>query len=112
MPPVVKYASMLLLAVLLCSCAAVQVPGETKADPALKRSVTGLLKQIELGYHCSTLRLRVTDTKIIVPFDGKKGQEKWVVLSCNGETHLYEVNYMASPGGGTDFGIRKWPKEE
>lgn len=82
------------------------------AGPDPRGVVTDLLKQIELAYHCSTLRLRVTDTKITMPFDGKKGQEKWDIQSCNGETHVYEVNYMASPRGGTDVGIRKWPKQE
>jgi hypothetical protein len=110
MKPGIKCVFLLFMATILFGCAAVQVPGETKADPVLKKTVTDQLKQWELAYHCSTLKLKVTDTKVTTPFDGKQAQEKWNVLSCNGENHSYEVNYTVSPRGGTDVGIRKWPK--
>jgi hypothetical protein len=87
------------------------VQGETNADPVLKKSVTDLLKRLENAYYsCSPLRLRVTDTGVTIPFDGTRQQEKWEVLSCNGETHSYEVTFTPRPGGGTSFGIRKWPE--
>jgi len=108
--PSVKCASFLFTATLLFGCVTVQVPGETRADPVLKRSVTDLIKQLELAYRCSTIKLTVTDTKVTMPFDGKQSQEKWDILSCNGENHSYEVSFRPSPGGGTDFGIRKWPQ--
>jgi len=83
---------------------------ETNADPVLKKSVTDLLKRLENAYYsCSPLRLRVTDTRVTIPFDGTSQQEKWEVLSCNGETHLYEVTFTPHPGG-TTFGVRKWPE--
>jgi len=110
MSSITKCVYALFLAASLFGCAAVQVPGETKAGPELKKDVTDLIKQIELAYRCSTLKLTVTDTKITVPFDGKRSQEKWNILSCNGENHAYEVNFRPSPKGGTEFGIRKWPE--
>ena len=100
----------LLLGASLLGCAAVEVPGETKADPALKASTADILKQLELAYRCSTLKLTVSGTTVTKPFDGTKSQEKWDVLSCNGETHSYEVNFTPSPRGGTQIGIRKWPQ--
>ena len=110
MSPSIKCVYTLFLVASLFGCAAVQVPGETQAGPTLKKDVTDLIKQLELAYRCSTLKLTVADTKITMPFDGKRSQEKWNILSCNGENHSYEVNYTVSPRGGTDFGIRKWPK--
>jgi hypothetical protein len=110
MSPITKCMYALFLAASLFGCAAVQVPGETKAGPELKKDVADLIKQLELSYHCSTLWLKVTDTKITMPFDGTKSQEKWDILSCNGENHSYEVNFKPSHRGGTDFGIRKWPE--
>lgn len=35
--------------------------------------------------------------------------EKWIVQSCNGEVHAYEVSLMPAADGGTDIGICcKW----
>ena len=99
----------LLLAVTM-GCAAVEVPGATTADPSLKEDVTDALKQFELNYGCSTLWLTVTNTELVSPFDGHSSKEKWTVQSCNGEVHAYEVTLTPAPGGGTDFGIRKWPE--
>ncbi|MEK7760979.1 MAG: hypothetical protein AAB433_05325 [Nitrospirota bacterium] len=109
MSPTTQCAYTLILAALLFGCA-VQVPGETKSDPTLKNTVTDTIKQLELAYRCSTLKLTVTDTKIAMPFDGTRSQEKWNILSCNGENHAYEVNFRPSPKGGTEVGIRKWPQ--
>lgn len=100
----------LLLAATSTGCAAVEVPGETKANPVLKADVADALKQWELAYGCSTLWLKVVDTKVVAPFDGHKSVEKWSVQSCNGELHSYEVSFMPTPDGGTDYGIRKWPE--
>jgi len=109
MSPITKLMYTLFLVASLFGCAAVQVPGETKADPALKKTVTNTIKRLEHAhYQCSTLKLTVTDTKITMPFDGKRLQEKWSILSCNGENHSYEVNYTVSARGGTDVGIGKW----
>ena|SRR2546426_2628165 len=106
---ITKCVFTLFLAASLFGCVAVQVPGETKANPVLKKDVADMIKQIELAYRCSTLKLTVTDTKVVMPFDGKQSKEKWNILSCNGENHSYEVTFTVSPRGGTDFGIRKWP---
>jgi hypothetical protein len=100
----------LLLAATMAGCAAVEVPGATRADSALKDDVTDALKQWELGYGCSTLWLTVVDTQLVSPFDGHSTKEKWLVQSCNGEIHAYEVSFMPAPGGGTNLGIRKWPE--
>ena len=100
----------LLLAATVLGCAAVEVPGSTTADPALKQDVTDALKQWELNYGCSTLWLTVTNTQIVSPFDGHSSKEQWIVQSCNGEVHAYEVTLMPAPGGGTNFGIRPWPE--
>jgi len=109
MSSITKCVYILFLAASLLGCAAVQVPGETKANPVLKKDVADMIKQFELAYHrCSTLKLTVTDTKVVVPFDGKQSKEKWNILSCNGENHSYEVTFTVPPRGGTDFGIRKW----
>jgi hypothetical protein len=70
--------------------------------------VADALKQWELAYGCSTLRLTVTDTKIVTPFDGHSAVEKWTVQSCNGELHSYSVELIPTPDGGTDIGIKKW----
>lgn len=110
MSPITKCVYILFLTTSLFGCAAVEVPGETKAGSVLKKDVTDAIKQWELAYRCSTLKLTVTDTKITMPFDGKKSQEKWNILSCNGENHSYEVNFTPSPRGGTELGIRKWPQ--
>ena len=109
MKPTARYASVSLLGTLLLGCVTVTVPGETRADPVLKRSVTDFIKRLEVAYHCSTMKLTVTDTKVTTPFDGMQSQEKWDILSCNGENHSYEVSFRPSPRGGTDFRIRKWP---
>jgi hypothetical protein len=100
----------LLLASTSIGCAAVDVPGESKADPALKEDVADALKQWELGYGCSTLWLSVVDTRLVAAFDGRRSVEKWIVQSCNGEVHAYEVSLMPTADGGTDIGIRKWPE--
>ena len=108
MKPGARYAFFLLSGTLLLACATVNVPGETRADSVLKRSVTDFIKQLEVAYHCSTMKLIVTNTQVTMPFDGKQSQEKWDILSCNGENHSYEVSFRPSPQGGTDFAIRKW----
>lgn len=96
-----KCASLLFFtAILLFGCAPIDVPGETKADAKARGSIIGHLKMVEHAlYSCSTLRIRVTDTKVIVPFDGKKSQEQWTVLSCNGEHHRYDLDYTVFPDG-------------
>jgi hypothetical protein len=109
MSPITRGLRILFLVTLLFGCATAQVPGETQADPALQNTVTAKLKQLELAYHCSTLKLTVTDTKITIPFDGRRAQEEWNILSCNGEHHAYEVDFSPSSNGGTDAGVRKWP---
>jgi len=91
---------LVLIAVLLGGCASVEVPGETKMDEKARGSVIGHLKMVEHAlYSCSTLRLRVTDTKVVMPSDGKKSQEKWTVLSCNGEHHTYDLDYTVLAEG-------------
>ena len=111
MSPLTKCVYILFLAASLFGCAAVQVPGETIASPVLKKDVTDFIKQFELAFHhCSTLKLIVTDTKVVTPFDGKHAQERWNILSCNGENHSYEVTFTPSPQGGTDIGVRPSPQ--
>jgi hypothetical protein len=85
-----------LATIFLGGCASIEVPGETKTDEKTRGGVIGHLKMVEHAlYSCSTLRLRVTDTKVVMPFDGKKSQEKWTVLSCNGEHHTYDLTVLA-----------------
>jgi hypothetical protein len=110
MAMIVRCLSALVLTLGMLACSAVEVPGETKADAALKKTATDTIKQLELAYGCSTLFLTVTDSKVVVPFDGKHSVEKWTIKSCNGETHYYEVNFVPSPAGGTDVGVRKLEK--
>lgn len=106
--PSIKCAPLLLIAVLLFGCAPVQVPGETLANSELKRDTTNLIKLMERAfYRCSTLKLTVSGTKKITPFDGKKWQEKWDILSCNGENHVYDIKFTRSPRGGTNITIKR-----
>lgn len=109
MSPIHRHLHILILATLLFGCATARVPGKTQADSALQNTVIDKLKQLELAYQCPTSNLTVTDTKITVPFDGRRAQEEWIILSCNGETHAYEVDLSPSPKGGTDAGVKKWP---
>ncbi len=97
-----KHSGLLLVltAVLLGGCASIEVPGETKTDEKARSSIIGHLKMVEgFLYSCSSLRLRVTDTKVVTPYDGKKSQEKWTVLSCNGEQHTYDLDYTVLAEG-------------
>jgi hypothetical protein len=109
MSRITRQIGLLLTGALLFGCAAAQIPGETQADSALQIKVMNQIKQLERADQCPTLDLTVADTQITQHFDGRRAQEKWNVLSCNGENHAYEVDFSPSPDGGTDAGVRKWP---
>lgn len=109
MPLITRQMNILFMGTLLFGCATAQVPGKTIADTSLQNMVIEKIKQIELEYHCPTEKLTVKDTQITIRYTGQRAQEKWTVLSCNGENHDYEVNYFPSPNRELDAEVRKWP---
>ena len=96
-----RVAAMLLAMPLLAmgGCATTtEVPGETSLSKPTQERVVGHLKKVEhMLFSCSTLRLRVTDTKVLAPPKDDSFRERWTVHSCNNQQHAYEVESRVLP---------------
>ena len=98
----------LVLSIFLVGCASTPLPEGSIADQTLKKGVVKHLTKMEYYfYSCSTLRtLRVLNIQVTSPPDGGKWKEQWHILSCNGENHLYDVEFTPDPKGGLFIGTK------
>lgn len=89
---------------LLAGCASREIPGQTMADPVLKRDIYQNIRTYELAT-TGDYNPKVLDTTHEDRADGSS-REVWTVKS--GQTvSKYEVLVRPSPQGGSDMAFRK-----